>query len=139
PFEVFESRDVPDNILVFSGYGRASAIMVGQNVLTQMRPEDLDHALKLALHRIEKSNWAYACTSTMLLSLLALPMLIMGLFGWSAGQKIVAVPSDTFTKSFWKLGRVKNNDDAEIVLIKEAYSRIWRRTFPQVHKVLQTF
>ncbi len=138
-FEVFESRDAPDNILVISSPLRAPAILVGQNILTKMREKDLDQVLNFALLRLESGHWTYACLSAQLLALLAVPAIFLRVVGLGSLLHLALVPSEVLTKFFWKLGGVKEINQDLMDYALAAYPRLWGRVWPQTRPGLKVF
>lgn len=139
-FEVFSSREFSDNIVFLDSYLRAPAIVIGHNVATRMRDEDLERLLNIALSKLDGGKWRYACASAQLLSILTVPMILFSFFRKTQlAVDFIGSPCNVITKIMWRIGGIKEESMQAIAYVVEAYPDLWEANNVRVHYALRPF
>ncbi len=138
--EIFNSKELSDNVLIIDSYLRAPAIVIGNELSAKLRDEDLDRVLSLSIERLELSKWKYACMITQLLSIIALPLIFLTIHRKTyVLNSLFSAPAMLMTQVFWKLGAVKIKNENIISQLKESYPSLWSSAKPRTNKHLNVF
>lgn len=138
--EIFNSKELNDNVLIIDSYLRPPAIVVGNKLVTQLREEDLDRILSLSIERLEASKWKYACVITQLLSIIALPLVLLTIHRKTyVLNSLFSAPAMLLTQVFWKIGVVKIKNEDVLKQLRDSYPALWSSAKPRTNKHLNVF
>lgn len=138
--EIFNSKELSDNVLIIDSYFRAPAIVIGTQLSSQLRDEDLDTVLRLSIERLVSSKWKYACIITQLLSIIALPLILLTFHRKAyVLNSLFSAPAMLMTQLFWKIGVVKIKNEEVLAQLKESYPSLWSSAKPRTNKHINVF
>jgi len=123
--DVFISHEVTDNVVILDSYFRSPAIVIGAQLSTSVRENDLDQIVKLAIDRIQTKHWSFASLCVQLLSLMALPTIIVTLIPKTKNiASLCSAPANFITDIFLKLGGVRL-EEHEFLPLQSTYPNLW--------------